>query len=62
MVEPDYSRWLFAHHAGRRGGPSEASWVALTVLLYGVSTLWRAAIPHLRQRRGLHLQCVRSGL
>ena len=31
-MEPDHPRRLFPHHAGRRVAPSEANWVALTVL------------------------------
>ena len=32
MVEPHYPRRLLTYHAGGRCGPTEASWVALTVL------------------------------
>ena len=54
IVLDGYSRTMLAGAVA----PSEASWMALTVLFTACSTLWHAAPPHLGQRRGLYLRGV----
>ena len=52
IILDGYSRTMLAGAVA----PTEASWVALTVLYTRVSALWRPRPPDFRQRRGLHLR------